>query len=56
MSFSETFPSRIGDWVEQNVQGVKPEEINASGADALKVQQIIEAIIESWETGKVVTL
>ncbi len=56
MSFSETFPSRIGVWVEQNLQGVKPEEVNASGEDALKVQQIIEAIIESWETGQVVTL
>jgi predicted dehydrogenase len=56
LGFNETFPSRIGVWVEQNLQGVKPEEINASGEDALKVQKIIEAIIESWETGKVVTL
>ncbi len=56
MSFSETFGSRIGKWVEQNIAGVKPEEIDASGADALHVQSIIEAIIESWQTGQVITL
>jgi predicted dehydrogenase len=56
MSFSETFASRIGKWVEQNIQKVKPEEIDASGEDALKVQTIIEAIIESWQTERVVTL
>jgi len=56
MSFGETFGSRIGKWVEQNIQKVKPEEIDASGEDALKVQTIIEGIIESWQTGRVVTL
>jgi hypothetical protein len=56
MSFSDTFASRIGRWVEQNVAGVKPEEIDASGEDALKVQTIIEACIESWEKGTVVKL
>jgi len=56
MNFSETFGSRINKWVEQNLQKVKPEEIDASGEDALKVQLVIEGIIESWETGKVVTL
>jgi len=56
MSFGETFGSRIGKWVEQNIQKVKPEEIDASGEDALKVQTIIEGIIESWRTEKVVTL
>ncbi|OGG51854.1 MAG: oxidoreductase [Candidatus Handelsmanbacteria bacterium RIFCSPLOWO2_12_FULL_64_10] len=56
MGFNETFDSRIGKWVEQNLQQVKPEEIDASGEDALKVQTIIEAVIESWEKGTVVTL
>lgn len=56
MSFGETFGARIGRWVEQNIQGVKPEEIDASGADALKVQTIIEGIIESFQTEKIVTL
>ena len=56
MSFAETFGSRIGTWVEQNLAGAAPEEIDASGADALKVQTIIEAIIESWQTGDVISL
>jgi predicted dehydrogenase len=56
LSFGETFGSRIGKWVEQNIAQVKPEEIDASGADALHVQTIIEGIIESWQTGQVVTL
>jgi len=56
MSFGETFASRIGRWIEQNLQEVAPEAIDASGEDALKVQTIIEAIIESWEKGTVVDL
>jgi myo-inositol 2-dehydrogenase / D-chiro-inositol 1-dehydrogenase len=56
MSFNETFNSRITKWVEQNAAGDPPEKMDASGADALHVQRIIEAIIESWETGQVVTL
>ena len=55
MSFMETFGYRIGKWVDQNIEGVAPDEIDASGADALKVQAIIEAIIKSWETGQIVT-
>jgi len=56
MSFGETFGSRIGRWVEQNIQRVRPEEIDASGEEALRAQLIIEAAITSWETGNVVTL
>ena len=54
--FGETFGSRIGVWVEQNLAGAAPDEIDAAGADALHVQRVIEAIIRSWETGTVVTL
>jgi myo-inositol 2-dehydrogenase / D-chiro-inositol 1-dehydrogenase len=54
MSFGETFTSRIGRWVEQNIAQDAPEAIDASGADALHVQTIIECIIKSWETGQVV--
>ena len=54
--FSQTFGSRIGRWIEQNIAGDAPEDIDASGEDALKVQLVIEACIESWETGKVVEL
>lgn len=55
-SFPETFDSRIARWIEQNKQGVAPDHIDASGEDALKVQTIIEAAIESWDTGKVIEL
>lgn len=56
LGFGETFGSRIGRWVEQNLAGAGPEEIEGSGEEALKAQLVIEAAIESWETGKVVTL
>ncbi len=56
MSFGETFHSRINRWIEQNLAGVSPDQIDASGEDALKCQRIIEATIKSWETGTVVTL
>lgn len=54
--FSETFDSRINHWIEQNKLGAAPEHIDGSGEDALKVQMIIEAAIESWDTGKVIKL
>ena len=56
MSFGETFESRIGRWIEQNVDGVAPDEIDGSGEDALKAQLIIEAAIQSWDIGKVVDI
>ncbi len=54
--FGETFQSRIGHWVDQNLAQVAPDKIDASGADALHVQRIIEAAIESWDSGTVVSL
>ncbi len=56
MSFGETFESRIARWVDQNVEGADPVEIDGSGEDALKSQLIIEAAIESWESGQVVEI
>lgn len=56
MAFNETFDSRIGRWIEQNLEQVSPEEIEGSGEEALQAQRVIEAAIESWETGQVVTL
>jgi len=56
MGFGDTFGSRIGKWIEQNLEKVPPEEIDAPGADALKAQLVIEAAIESWQTGQVITL
>ncbi|MDO8683409.1 MAG: Gfo/Idh/MocA family oxidoreductase [Armatimonadota bacterium] len=55
-SFGETFKSRIGAWVDQIEAGAAYDEIDASGEDALKVQRIIEAAIESWETHNIIDL
>jgi predicted dehydrogenase len=54
--FSQTFKSRLSRWIEQNIAGDAPDAIEGSGEDALKSQLVIEAAIESWETGKVVEL
>ena len=56
MSFGETFESRITRWVDQNIEGADPADIDGSGEDALKSQLIIEAAIESWENGTVVDI
>ena len=41
-------------FVDQLKSGVSYEDVDGSGADALKAQLIIEAAIKSWETGTVV--
>lgn len=56
MHFNETFDARIGKWIDQNIAGVDPEEIDGKGEDGLKVQKVIEAMIKSWKTGTVVEL
>ena len=55
-SFGDTFDSRIGCWIEQLVAGVAPDQIEASGEDALKAQRVIEAAIKSFETHSIVDL
>jgi predicted dehydrogenase len=52
--FGETFDSRIGVWVEQNLAGVAPDKIDGSGEEALKAQLVIEAAIKSWDTGQII--
>ena len=56
MGFSETFGSRISRWIEQNLEGAAPAEIDAKAEDALRAQLIIESAIESWDTETVVTV
>jgi len=56
MGFNETFQSRIGRWVEQNLEDASPEDIEGSGEEALKAQMVIEAAIRSWETDAVVAV
>ena len=55
-SFTDTFSTRIGAWLQQLVDGVSPDEIDASGAAGLAVQEIIEAAIKSFQTDTVVAL
>jgi predicted dehydrogenase len=52
-SFGETFQSRIDRWIEDLRNGVAPERVEASGADALQAQLVIEAAIASWENNSV---
>ena len=56
MAFGETFQSRIGRWIEQNLDDTKPEDLEGSGEEALKAQMVIEAAIESWSTGEVIDI
>ena len=55
-SFGDTFLSRITAWVDDIKRKTPPEKVNAKADDALAAQRVIEAAIESWESGKVVDL
>ena len=52
--FGDTFPARINAWIDDLRNQVPPSQVDAKGADALRVQLVIESLIESWETGQVV--
>ena len=54
MGFADTFPSRIGAWIDDLREGTPPDEVDAKAEDALKVQLAIESIIQSWQKGRVV--
>ena len=56
IGFGDTFPSRIGAWIDDVRKKPPPSKVNAKAEDALKVQLVIESIIKSWETGKVVAV
>ena len=45
-------PNRLHRWLEQVSAGVLRKELEASGAEGLAVQEIIEAAIRSHESGK----
>lgn len=53
-SFADTFQTRIDAWVDDLRKKTSPNSVDGKAEDALKVQIIIEAAIESWETGKVI--
>jgi len=52
-SFSDTFEMRIHRFLEQVTEGASPDEIEASAADALAAQEVIEAAIKSHENGNI---
>ena len=55
-NFGETFTDRIHVWLEQNKKKVAPSKVDGAGEEALKAQLIIEAAIESFDTGRIVQL
>jgi predicted dehydrogenase len=52
--FEDTFKNRLGHFVEQLENGVRPEEIDGSGEDGLKAQKVLAAAIESVKKEQVV--
>lgn len=52
--FEDTFRDRIHTFLEQVAAGTKPDAIDGSGADGLAAQKVLQAAIESLETGTVV--
>ncbi len=53
-SFDDTFQDRIHRFLEQVTEGVALHDIDGSGADGLAVQKVLQAAIESIETGTIV--
>ena len=54
--FDDTFADRIHTFLEQVTDGIAPAAIDGSGADGLAAQRVLQAAIESLETGKIVKL
>ncbi len=54
--FNDTFRERIHCFLTQVADGVSPEEIDGSGADGLAAQKVLEAAIESLNTGQIVVV
>ena len=54
--FEDTFRDRLHCFLEQVGAGVAPEDIDGSGADGLAAQKVLQAAIESLETGTIVTV
>ncbi|MGQ9628824.1 MAG: Gfo/Idh/MocA family protein [bacterium] len=52
--FEDTFRERIHCFLKEVTDGVPPEKIDGSGADGLAAQKVIEAAIESLDTGRIV--
>ena len=53
-TFENTFRDRIHSFLQQITDGVPPDQIEGTAADALAAQTVLDAAIESLETEKVV--
>jgi predicted dehydrogenase len=54
--FEDTFRNRIHTFLKQVTEGVDPEDINASGADGLAAQKVLQAAIDSLASKSIVYL
>ena len=54
--FNDTFRDRIHCFLRQVEDGVSPDEIDGSGADGLAGQKVIQAAIDSLESGRAVEI
>ena len=54
--FNDTFRDRIHTFLKQIADGTPPHEIDGCGADGLEAQKVIQAAIQSIETGKIVKI
>jgi len=52
--FEDTFRDRIHTFLDEVTRGVKPENIDGSGADGLAAQKVLQAAIESLDNETVV--
>jgi predicted dehydrogenase len=55
-SFEDTFQDRIHRFVEEVNAGTPPDQIDGSGADGLAAQKVLQAAIESLDTGTIVNV
>jgi predicted dehydrogenase len=53
-TFENTFRDRIHSFLQQITDGVPPDQIEGTAADALAAQTVLDAAIESLETEKIV--
>ena len=54
--FVDTFKDRIHRFVKEVADGTKPEHIDGSGEQGLAAQKVIQAAIDSLDSGEVITL
>jgi predicted dehydrogenase len=54
--FEDTFRNRIHKFLEQICNGDTPEQIDGSGVEGLAAQKVLQAAIDSLDSGKIVYL